>query len=135
MSLTRKNKLAGSSSLRRWWPAAIALFGVATVLIVLTGPAEGPAAEPVPPPSTGPTPRSSATAFTGPQSETPTAAPPAVDRPDAGGAPRTTDFRKLASAAARAIYTWDTRTASYSEVMPWERWAVVAYPSSTEAST
>ena len=32
------------------------------------------------------------------------------------GAPRTTDFRKLASAAATAVYTWDTRGASYSEV-------------------
>jgi hypothetical protein len=46
----------------------------------------------------------------------PTAIPPAVDLQDTDGAPRTTDFRKLASAAAAAIYTWDTRTASYSEV-------------------
>jgi hypothetical protein len=30
--------------------------------------------------------------------------------------PRTVDYRKLASAAAKAIYTWDTRAASYSEV-------------------
>jgi hypothetical protein len=35
---------------------------------------------------------------------------------DAYGAPRTADFRQLAAAAATAIYTWDTRTSSYSEV-------------------
>jgi hypothetical protein len=41
---------------------------------------------------------------------------PAVEGPEEYGVPRTTDFRKLASAAATAIYTWDTRKASYSEV-------------------
>ncbi|GAB3560173.1 hypothetical protein GCM10027405_09530 [Arthrobacter alkaliphilus] len=30
--------------------------------------------------------------------------------------PHTTDYRKLSEAAATAIYTWDARTASYSEV-------------------
>ncbi|MBU8865583.1 hypothetical protein [Paenarthrobacter aromaticivorans] len=30
--------------------------------------------------------------------------------------PGPTDFRAVASAAAEAIYTWDTRTSSYSEV-------------------
>jgi hypothetical protein len=116
MSLTRRNSLPGSGSRRRWWFAVVALLSVAMVLFALTRPAEGPAAEPVPAPSTGPTPQSSANASTGPQSETPTATPPAAKRPDTNGAPRTTDFRELASAAATAIYTWDTRTASYSEV-------------------
>jgi len=32
------------------------------------------------------------------------------------GEPQTTDFRRFASAAATAIYTWDTRSASYSDV-------------------
>lgn len=116
MSLTRRNSLPGSGRRRRWIFAVIALLSVATVLFALTRPAQGPAAEPLPPPSTGPTPESSANASARPQPETPTAVPPAVDRTDTGGAPRTTDFRKLASAAATAIYTWDTRTASYSEV-------------------
>ncbi|MCQ9163932.1 hypothetical protein [Arthrobacter sp. STN4] len=31
------------------------------------------------------------------------------------GEPATRDFRQLAEAAARAIYTWDTRTATYSQ--------------------
>lgn len=116
MSLTRKNRLFGSSSQRRWWVTALALLSVATVLFTFTRPTQGPAPDPVPGPSTGPTPRSSANVSIGPQSETPTAAPPAVHRSDTNGAPRTTDFRELASAAAMAIYTWDTRTASYSEV-------------------
>lgn len=116
MSLTRRNALPGSGSRRRWSFAVIALLSVATVLFTLTRPAQGPAAEPLLPPSAGPTPESSANASARPRPETPTAVPPAVDRTDTGGAPRTTDFRKLASAAATTIYTWDTRTASYSEV-------------------
>lgn len=31
------------------------------------------------------------------------------------GEPSTLDFRQLATAAARSIYTWDTRTATYSQ--------------------
>lgn len=116
MSITRKNRLVGSGSQRRWWFAVVALLSVATVLVTFTRPFQGPAAEPVPPSSPGPIPQSSAKASTGPQSETPAAAPPAVQRPGTNGAPRTRDFHELASAAAMAIYTWDTRTASYSEV-------------------
>ncbi|WP_232085280.1 hypothetical protein [Arthrobacter sp. SO5] len=51
----------------------------------------------------------------GTPAQTPTAAPDVLIA-DAVGAPRTADFRKLAAAAATAIYTWDTRTSSYSEV-------------------
>jgi hypothetical protein len=115
MSLTRRNKLPGSPSRRLWWFAVVALLSVATVLFVFTRPVQGPAAEPLPPPLMGPTPQSSANASTGPQSETPTAFPGPEDFVK-GGVPRTTDFRKLATAAATAVYTWDTRTASYSEV-------------------
>lgn len=116
MSLTRKNNLPGSGSRRRWWFAVVAFLSVATVLFALTRPAQGPAAEPVRAPSPEPVPQSSTNASARPQPDTPTATPPAVDLPDTDGAPRTTDFRKLASAAATAVYTWDTRTASYSEV-------------------
>lgn len=115
MSLTRKIALPGSSSQRRWLLLAFVLLSVATVLFVLTRPNPGPAAEPSPASSTAPTPQSPAPTSTGSQSETLTTAP-AVEGPDRDGAPRTTDFRKLASAAATAIFTWDTRRASYSEV-------------------
>ena len=116
MSLTRRIALPGSSSQRRWLFLAFVVLSVATVLFALTRPTPRPAPEPGPALSTAPTPQSLAASSTGPQSEAPTMAPPAVEGPDRYGPPRTTDFRKLASAAATAIYTWDTRTASYSEV-------------------
>ncbi len=116
MSLTRRIALPGSSSQRRWLFLAFVVLSVATVLFALTRPTPRPAPEPGPALSTAPTPQSSAASSTGPQSEALTTAPPAVEGPDRYGPPRTTDFRKLASAAATAIYTWDTRRASYSEV-------------------
>jgi hypothetical protein len=116
MSLTRRIALPGSSSQRRWLFLAFVLLSVATVLFALTRPTLGPAVGPGPASSTAPTPQSSAASSTGPQSEALTTAPPAVEGPDRYGPPRTTDFRKLASAAATAVYTWDTRGASYSEV-------------------
>lgn len=115
MALTRRIALPGSSSERRWLFLAFAVLSVATVLFALTRPTPGPEPGPGPAPSTVPTPQVSATPSTGPQPETLTTGP-AVEGPDSSGAPRTTDFRKLASAAATAIYTWDTRRASYSEV-------------------
>ena len=60
-------------------------------------------------------PQSPANASPGTQAQPSTVAPDVVIA-DAEGAPRTADFRKLAAAAATAIYTWDTRTSSYSEV-------------------
>jgi hypothetical protein len=121
MSLTRKIALPGSSSQRRWLFVALValvafvLLSVATALFALTRPTPGPAADPVPQLPAESIPQSSAASSTGPQSETLTTAP-AVGGPNRDGAPRTVDFRKLASAAATAIYTWDTRTASYSDV-------------------
>lgn len=112
MSLTRRSSLPGSGSRRRWWFAVVALLSAAMVLFALMR----PAAEPVPASSPEPAPQTSTNASGRPQPDMPTAIPPAVDLQDTDGAPRTTDFRKLASAAAAAIYTWDTRTASYSEV-------------------
>lgn len=116
MSLTRRIVLPGSSSQRRWLFLVFVVLSVATVLLALTWPTPRPAPEPGPALSMAPTPQSSAASSTGSQSEALTTAPPAVERPDRYGPPRTTDFRKLASAAATAVYTWDTRGASYSEV-------------------
>lgn len=115
MSLTRRIALPGSSSQRRWLFLAFVVLSVATVLFALTRPTPRRAPEPGPAMSTAPTPQSSTAVPAGPQPETMTTAP-AVEGSDRYGVPRTTDFRKLASAAAIAIYTWDTRRASYSEV-------------------
>lgn len=100
---------------RRWWFLAIAVVGLTAALLTLTRPPVGPTAEPVAPPSTWPAGGSPVTSAPSPQWETLTPAP-AISGPVPDGAPRTTDFRQLASAAAMAIYSWDTRSASYSEV-------------------
>ncbi|MET4144852.1 hypothetical protein [Arthrobacter sp. UYCo732] len=114
MSLTRKIALPGSSSQRRWFVAVIALLTLATVVFAFTRPPQGPTREPEPP-LPAELPQSAAPAVTRHQAPAPTTAPTGRG-PDRDGAPRTTDFRLVASAAAIAIYTWDTRTASYSEV-------------------
>lgn len=115
MLLTQRIALPGSSSHRRWLLLAFVLLILATVLFALTRPSPEPAAGPVPPPPAESLPQSSAPASTEHQAQLPTTAP-AVGGSNRDGAPRTMDFRMLASAAATAIYTWDTRTASYSEV-------------------
>ncbi|MBP1235198.1 hypothetical protein JOE40_000666 [Arthrobacter sp. PvP102] len=115
MTLTRRIATPGSSSRRRWLFVVFVVLSVATVLFALTRPTLTPASEPGPALSRAPTPQMSAAPSGGAQPETlKTAA--AVEAPDSYGAPRTMDFRKLAAAAATAIYTWDTRRASYSEV-------------------
>ncbi|WP_320536153.1 hypothetical protein [Pseudarthrobacter sp. IC2-21] len=91
------------------------MLEVAVALWTLARPPSGPAAESVASPSSGPAGDSPVTSTPSPERETPTAAP-AISGPVPDGAPRTTDFRQLASAAATAIYSWDTRSASYSEV-------------------
>lgn len=115
MSVMHKNAQPGPSSRRRWWTAAIALVVGVTALIALTRPTHTPAAVPVAPSSTTPNPQSPANASAGTPAQPSTVAPDVVIA-DAEGAPRTADFRQLAAAAATAIYTWDTRTTTYSEV-------------------
>jgi hypothetical protein len=115
MSALPKNALPGPNSRRLWWIAAIALLSVVTALIALTWSTPTPAEAPVAPPPTVDIPQIPANASPGTRSPTPTVAPDVVIA-DAEGAPRTADFRQLAAAAATAIYTWDTRTSSYSEV-------------------
>jgi hypothetical protein len=127
MTLIRRIATPGSCSRRRWLFLAFVVLSVATVLFALTRPTPRPAPEPGPALSTAPTPQVSAAPSKVPESKTLATAPPAVEAPDRYGPPRTTDFRKLASAAATAIYTWDTRTASYSEVYSGRRnwWRVL----------
>ncbi|MEC5181296.1 hypothetical protein [Arthrobacter sp. CG_A4] len=115
MSVLPKNALPGPSSRRRWWIAAIALVSVAAALIAVTWSTPTPAKAPVAPPPTMDIPQSPANASPGTPARTPAVSPDVVIA-EPEGAPRTADFRQLAAAAATAIYTWDTRTSSYSEV-------------------
>lgn len=92
--------------------AAAAIAGIAAVLSIRTRePATGTTVQP---------PSSTASATSQLQSVAsrarPTAAsPPSEAAPVPAGEPSTLDFRRLAAAAARAVYTWDTRTATYSQ--------------------
>ncbi len=115
MLVLRRRVLPGPNGRHRWWIAVIALLSVIMVLFAFTGPSTGPSAAPVTPPSPEPTPSSAASASTAAKAPSPTVAPdPVIANP--GDPPRIADFRTLAAAAATAIYTWDTRTSSYSEV-------------------
>lgn len=111
MPLPRRISLPNSRSRGRWWFAVVTLIVAAVAILALTRPAAEPAAES----RARPSPESPAPPIVGTPSETPMKAPAVMD-PGVDAAPRTTDFRELASAAAAAIYTWDTRTTSYSEV-------------------
>ena len=113
MLMLRKSSLSGPMGRRGKWVAAIMLLAAVTLLFALTRPTAGPAAAPAAPKTVPPAPQISMT--TGPQAEQPTAIPPRQEL-EAGGAPHTKDFRELASDVAKAIYTWDTRSASYSDV-------------------
>jgi len=110
-----RNALSSLDRRRQWWILTIVMLGVAAVFVALARPPAGPAAEPAAPPSTGPAGDNPVTPARSLQRGTPTAAP-AVSAPATDGAPRTSDFRQLASAAATAIYSWDARSSSYSEV-------------------
>lgn len=115
MGLLQRRTTLGSGRRRSWRIGVLAILSVAAVIVILALPVGGNRTEPA-----SPSTASSATA--GPAASStlsPVASPTmasALETPTAIGEPRTTDFRGLASAAAKEIYTWDTRTSSYSVV-------------------
>jgi hypothetical protein len=111
MWFSRISSLPGSGR-RRWWFIVIAFLTLAAVVFVLSRPVEVPATQPS---SSSPTVPASPAPTKPLQADAPATNPPSrsSEMPET---PRTVDYRKLASAAAKAVYTWDTRTASYSEV-------------------
>jgi hypothetical protein len=115
MWLLRSTSFPGSDNARRWWFIVIVLAALAAVVFVLSRPTQMPAAEPDPPRPTEPTPSTAPSTSSASMAAAPSSAP--TDRgSDESASPRTPDYRRLASAAAQTIYTWDTRTSSYSEV-------------------
>lgn len=96
------------------------LFGLTVVLVVgslallFALPPKGPATGAPPsdsPVASAPAPSASS------RVPRPSARPSGMTKPSVvPPAPRPTDFRAVAAAAAEDIYTWDTRTSSYSEV-------------------
>lgn len=109
--------LFGSAGRRRWLAV-----GVLTLLLIsavfLLWPADSPGGD------EQPTPAASAPVSAKPSDTSSLgAAPPAVSSEEKSaaaaideGLPRTLNYRVLAEAAARGIYTWDSRSSSYSDV-------------------
>lgn len=99
---------------RRHWVILLAVIGVVAVVFVVLSPrpmqASRPPAAAV---SThGQQPSPPVTASASPQASS----SPSERVADSGQERQPKTFRELAVAAAQAIYTWDTRTSSYSEV-------------------
>ena len=115
MGLVQRRILLGSGKQPSWWIGVVAILSVVAAMVILALPAGGNRTEPASPSTTGSATAGPAASSTFSPVASPTAAS-ALETPPAIGEPRTTDFRRLAGAAATAIYTWDTRTASYSEV-------------------
>ena len=115
MGLVLRRILLGSGKRRSWWIGVLAILSVVAVIVILALPAGGNRTEPASPSTASPATAGPAASSTLSPVASPTAAS-GLETPTAIGEPRTTDFRGLASAAAKAIYTWDTRTSSYSEV-------------------
>jgi hypothetical protein len=101
--------------LRRWGLLVIAVAAIAGIAAVLSIRTPGVATTTSVPP-----PPNTAAAKTPAPSQAPTERPTAASPPlrataVPAGEPSTLDFRRLAGAAARAVYTWDTRAATYSQ--------------------
>lgn len=99
---------------RRAWVIILAVTGVVAVVFVLLSPS--PSMQASRPPaaaesSHGQEPSPPVTAPASPQ-----ASSPSERVADSGQERKLKSFRELAVAAAQAVYTWDTRTSSYSEV-------------------
>ena len=111
-------------SRRQWF--LIALLGTLTVVVIVLflvpGTNTSQRATDV---STPPTPASQTAAGPGPATGV---IPEPVDVAVSPGEPQTLDFKAYAEDTARALYTWDTRTSSYTQVYAYVRswWVVLA---------
>jgi hypothetical protein len=114
MSLSRGSGRRGQ---RRLWLFAAVLAAAVTAVLILVGsprpPSTSTTAVPIAPPQASSTGRPSPSI---PSVSTGSTTAPAAEGTVAIEVPRTTNYRALATAAAQAIYSWDTRTSSYSEV-------------------
>ena len=117
-------------SQRQWLLTAlvVTLAAVVIALFLTPGTSPTPKAEsvstvPTLPPSSAPP--SQATAGPGPAA---TAATVPLDVAVSPGEPNTLDFKQYAQDAARGLYTWDTRTSTYTQVYSHVRswWVVLA---------
>ncbi len=108
MSVRKANGVR--ARLGRWVFGLTIILMVGSLTLLIALPSKGPA--------TGAGPVALAPAsIASPAAPRPSAKPSGTTKPSAvSPMPGPMDFRAVASAAAEAIYTWDTRTSSYSEV-------------------
>lgn len=116
MSMLRETVI-GLGCRRRPWIFAVIVVAAVAVTFVLFGSPRPRSTSTTAAPITSP--QASSTGL--PSPSTPSASTgsttaPATERTSAVEVPRTTNYRALATAAAEAIYSWDSRTSSYSEV-------------------
>ncbi len=110
--LTRRGK---PSRRRAWILLLVTVLAVAGIAVVLSLQMPGAAPE-----TTGKAPSSTPLTSHSPAAPTAVAQAPATSTPSeppevSADEPSTLDFRQLATTAARTIYTWDTRRATYSQ--------------------
>ncbi len=110
---------------RRQWFLIALLGALAAVVIALFLPPGAGSPQRATSGPTFPFPTSETTAGTGPAVAAATAPADAGVSP---GEPRTLDFKAYAEDTARALYTWDSRTSTYTEVYAHVRswWVVLA---------
>lgn len=112
---TRRLILRGRPSRRRAWLllliTVLAIAGIAIVLSLRTPAATPEVSDQTP--SSAPSPSISAAAPT--VAKRPATSSPSNSQIAPADEPVTLDYRELATAAARTIFTWDTRKATYSE--------------------
>ncbi len=112
MSIRRANVVR--TRLGRWVFGLTIILFVGSLALLMALPSKGPAtgAPPEAPPVA-----SAAAPSTSAAAPRPSVKPTGTTKPSAGSpVPMPTDFRAVASATAEAIYTWDTRASSYSEI-------------------
>jgi hypothetical protein len=119
MSLSRESRRSGQgqSRIRLLWLFAAVLAAAIAVLIVLMGSPRPASTNTTAVPTTSPhAPSTGRPSPPVPSVSTGSTTAPETERTGEVEVPPTTDYRALATAAAEAIYNWDTRTSSYSEV-------------------
>jgi hypothetical protein len=105
-----------SRARRLWIFAAVLAAAVAAVLVLVGSPGPSSTSTTAGPATSSPAPSVVHPSPSAPSvSSGPTTAR-AAEGTSAAGIPRTTNYRALAKAAAQAIYTWDTRSSSYSDI-------------------
>lgn len=114
--MSQESGRRGRSPGRRLWIFTAVLAAAVAAVFVLVGSPPPPSTSTTAVPATSSQPPSAVQASPSPSVSSGTATARTAEGMSATGVPRTTNYRALATAAAQAIYTWDTRSSSYSDI-------------------